>query len=325
MSLPEITALCRVLGRSNANDTSEQSRNLARLQELQSYLEPYAHPGINACLEAASTMVELLASKGVPDRERILETVCRTMAAVEKNWAGPDPDSVLISRLDEAQGDCDGPAMLKSTVFTEDDPEKIDAAQRRLEQLKSTPRINEMVMGELLVELGHVSAAQIRECLDLQGDSGNLLGQVLVEEGYCTDKLIEETARLQRQLRNTSTAESLGLKAPEPKAGEPKAGGQELEAKSELKLNFVNKPVERGPSPFAPTEETFLGQIMVSQEMIAAEQLERALKVQRASGVRIGEALVEIGAATWDQVEEAVESQTRLRRAAGLVPRSLSF
>ncbi|MEM7311159.1 MAG: hypothetical protein AAF682_31115 [Planctomycetota bacterium] len=332
MALPEITALCRVLGRSDPHDVPEQSRNLARIQELQSYLEPYAEPGINACLEAAAAMVELLASKGVPDRDVVLQTVCRTMAAVEKHWQGPDPDSVIAEHLGSVaapgpEAPEQAPPEAAHEVFVQHDPEQIDANQRKLEEIKATPRINEMVLGELLIELGHVTPAQIRECLDMQGDTGYLLGQILVEEGIVTEKLIEETARLQRQLRNTSTAESVAeLVEPVPAGAPAEPESSELEDASELRLNFVHKPTERTPpANFAPAQETLLGQIMVSKGMVAQEKLDLALKVQRASGLRVGEALVDIGATNWDAVEQAVELQGRLRKAAGLIPRSLSL
>ena len=44
------------------------------------------------------------------------------------------------------------------------------------------------------------------------------------------------------------------------------------------------------------------------------------MSVQRASGLRLGEALVEQDFVGWDRVEKAVELQRRLRDAAGLNP-----
>jgi hypothetical protein len=73
------------------------------------------------------------------------------------------------------------------------------------------------------------------------------------------------------------------------------------------------------PAPSAGiSEERMLGEIMVQLGYVTEFQLEKGLVTQRATDQRIGEALVSIGAATWDQVREAVSVQKRLRSAIPL-------
>ena len=72
------------------------------------------------------------------------------------------------------------------------------------------------------------------------------------------------------------------------------------------------------PATGGPTEERLLGEIMVQLGYVTELQLEKGLVTQRATDQRIGEALVSIGAATWDQVREAVSVQKRLRSAIPL-------
>jgi hypothetical protein len=44
--------------------------------------------------------------------------------------------------------------------------------------------------------------------------------------------------------------------------------------------------------------------------------------MQRASGLRLGETLIEMQATTWETINRAIELQRRLRTAAGLPGRS---
>jgi len=57
--------------------------------------------------------------------------------------------------------------------------------------------------------------------------------------------------------------------------------------------------------------DLLLGEVMIRRRYVTPEQVERALRIQRASGVRFGEALVQSGAATWSQVEQALRYQAQ--------------
>ena len=303
MPLPEITAICRVLARSDAKDQPEQVRNLTRLQELRDYLEPHAHPALAACIDSACGVVGYLASEKEVGSQELLEIACRLMAAVDKHWEGPDPDAVLAG------------AVLGTAAAP------VDEFQRQLEDLKGIPQITEMVLGDLLVELGHVSPEDLRECLDQQSHSGQLLGQILVEGDYVSAEVVEETARLQRQLRSgnhVDSAEETAAPAPSPASALPAALSSD--AKPNLELDLAGGSAGRAPGPAATRallEDTLLGQILLTKGQIRREDLNDALEVQRATGMRIGEALVDIGAADWDTIGDAVELQNRLRTAAG--------
>src|SRR5690606_21615232 len=108
MSLPEITALCRVLARSDARDHGQQMRNLERVRELRTYLGEHSDPGTVACLDAAAVLTESMARGSRLEEKDLLEIVCKLMATVEKHWCGPDPDAVIADALYGApQGDVD--------------------------------------------------------------------------------------------------------------------------------------------------------------------------------------------------------------------------
>jgi hypothetical protein len=315
MSLPEITALCRVLARSDANDARQQERNLERLHELESYLKASANPGMTACLETAAVLMEHLAQGTRPDPKDLLDLTCRVMATVEKHWSGEDPDAAIAralyapaETLDDIAAAFEPPPtrIIRSAVHgakaTAFGGVELEEAQRRIETLKRTPRINEMVLGELLVELGHVTAENIREAIEEQAESGLLLGQLLQQRGLVTAEKIEDTVKLQRQLRAQTTLDSV-LKSTAKKLS------------GELKIGLKG---DRSGGPSDKSSDTLLGAILLRQGAITNAQLDQCLSIQRASGLRLGETLVEMGATNWQTIERAVDLQKRLRQAAGV-------
>lgn len=60
-------------------------------------------------------------------------------------------------------------------------------------------------------------------------------------------------------------------------------------------------------------DQDLLGEIMVQMHLVTRKSLERALVTQRATDMRIGEALVSIGACTWDQVNQGMSAQKQMR------------
>lgn len=62
-----------------------------------------------------------------------------------------------------------------------------------------------------------------------------------------------------------------------------------------------------------------LGQLLLAGEIITAEELREALRRQESGGQRLGEVLVEMGAATPRQLERALRVQSRIRGRADAV------
>lgn len=61
-----------------------------------------------------------------------------------------------------------------------------------------------------------------------------------------------------------------------------------------------------------------LGDVLVTMGAVTPEQVEEGLRAQRATGVRIGEALVMLGHVGWDQVKSAVSLQDKMRASVEL-------
>jgi len=329
MSLPEITALCRVLARSDARDSSEQGRNFQRLTELREYLRPHADPGMTACLDATTALMDALRDRGMIGHEELLGIVCKLMAVVEKNWSGADPDAAIAATL---YGEPDDDVLPEPEPEDEDEDRKIESriagaktavfkvgdieeAQNRIEQLKRTPRINEMVLGELLVELGHLTQDEIDAALTEQEQTGELLGEILLSRGSVQAHVITDTVRLQVQLRAEST---VGALAHPPEPAPPLAVGKSPRTST---LRLAGEEAKRLQSA---GDDNTLGELLIRQGAITRDELERAVSMKRASGLRLGETLVEMHVAGWETINRAIELQRRLRSAAGL-PKRISF
>jgi hypothetical protein len=64
-------------------------------------------------------------------------------------------------------------------------------------------------------------------------------------------------------------------------------------------------------------EDGLLGQILLQRGQILEEHIQAAMRIQRASGTRIGDILVKTGACSRQQLADALQYQTSLRRARG--------
>jgi len=132
--------------------------------------------------------------------------------------------------------------------------------------------LGDLALGGLLVQLGFVGASDVKKAMKSAG--GRRLGEVLVDAGLVCREDVERAATLQQSLS--------AAKNPHRKRDAEEAAG-----------------VVR------------LGHILLRNGVIGKKELDEALELQSRTGVRIGEALVELGHATWGQVTDAVMEQAR--------------
>ena len=138
--------------------------------------------------------------------------------------------------------------------------------------------LNDMALCDLLVQLGVVTAAQVDEALEQAARTGSAVEESLCAIGAVAPQDVSRAVKLQQAL----AASPAGDAAAAPR--------------------------------MAPTLDAFLlGEILVSKGRITREELERALVHQHEARVRLGEALVELDSATWDDVAEALRIQKVLR------------
>jgi hypothetical protein len=68
------------------------------------------------------------------------------------------------------------------------------------------------------------------------------------------------------------------------------------------------------PSPVELVGDMLLGQILLRRGYVTEEGIQQALELQRSQDVLFGDALIQIGAATWEQVVEGLSYQDACRR-----------
>jgi hypothetical protein len=171
-------------------------------------------------------------------------------------------------------------------------------------------------LGEILVHLGIITPEQLEEALRIHRVWRIPLGACAEKLGFATGAQIARALELQARLR-AGAAPHAPLPAAHPApsftpvgtghAPAAPPGGLSLGAppprKSELKLELR----ERGKGPM-------LGELLLDQGHISKEQLDYALKMQRAAGLRLGEALIQLGYATREQVKQALLLQEKMRK-----------
>ena len=153
--------------------------------------------------------------------------------------------------------------------------------------------VDDMLLGQILLRRGYVTEEEIDASVQLQNLRKIRFGEAVIELGFASWEQVVEALNYQdacMQLR-ASAREKSGGRTPVYSEIET------LEAKS---LRLVS--------------DIMLGQVMLERGMISQKALDTALASQRASGMRIGEALVQTGACTWDQVEAGLRLQAQRRK-----------
>jgi hypothetical protein len=179
-------------------------------------------------------------------------------------------------------------AALDDRFFAPAVPSPLDvapaAAASPLDGLSATSRL-----GEIMVKTGIITEEQLNEALNIQRTWRLPLGTCVEKLGHATGAQVARALELQKKLR-ASAAPALPS---EPQANHRPVG---------LNLDVRNS----GPS---------LGELLLQRNMLAPPQLERAKTLQRAAGVTLEEALVQLQILTRDQVRAAVQIVERMKRS----------
>jgi hypothetical protein len=161
-------------------------------------------------------------------------------------------------------------------------------------------------LGPLMVELGHVTEAQIAQALELQASKGLPLGECLLLYGFTSPDRVLEALRIQAHLRSAQRDPD----APLPSVDAASAAA----ARAPADATTAASP-QRG---YRVTEQMFLGEVLLGMEAITEEQLERAMHMHHHKGLPVGQALIELGALTERDLHSALEFQRSLREIARL-------
>ena len=152
--------------------------------------------------------------------------------------------------------------------------------------------VSSALIGEIFVERGHITPAQLEEALATQADTGELLGEILVSR-YNVPR-VELAGVLAEQW---ATMERGGGVTP----NEPMA-----EAAASFAAENANDSATQGEVDF---ERRPIGEIFVEQGVVTPGELESALATQAESGQRLGEVLVAQGVITRLELASALADQ----------------
>lgn len=168
-------------------------------------------------------------------------------------------------------------------------------------------------IGEILVHLGIITPEQLDETLRLHRVWHLPVGACAEKLGFATGAQIARALELQARLRA-----SAGTPAPLPAGSMPglvhsgpssahhapaTLGAPPPARRGELKLELRDR-----------NQGQRLGELMFEQGIVTREQLDYALRMQRAAGLRLGEALIQLGYASREQVRQALLLQEKMRR-----------
>jgi len=161
--------------------------------------------------------------------------------------------------------------------------------------------VGDMLLGEILLKRHQVLPSHVDDAMRLQQQDRIQLGEALVRLGAATREQVSGALKYQDDCRRL--VQSVGER--------PRPGGGPTP-----KLTLRMKG-EQGCDPgLQLLSEVLLGEVMVRNGIVTREELERGLKAMRATGLRLGEALVSARACTWQDVERGLELQARARRYA---------
>ncbi len=237
-----IKELAAQLARAKVSNADANSVILARILGRRDRVRPHDE-GLAGCLHAAAVLVRCVPRLG-DDVGAELHTLAVRLVRI----VAQEIETVL-------DGD--------TQAVSEDEPRTLQT-------------LNDLSIGQFLIQLGFVTQDDIDEALDRVGREGNKrLGEVLCDMGRVTRDDVESAVRLRATLSDSNAAE----------------------------------PVQEAPTNAPPTPKR-LGEIMIARRLIDRGQLERALKIQKKTGKWLGATLVELGIATWTDVTEALREQS---------------
>ncbi len=285
MSRPSLRDLTEQLAQSDPENREEQARIHGQLREMVEVVRRRDVPDLTACLQACEHLCSVLASESERfRRDRLRRTVCILLEEARTAFArptspAPEPES--------------SPAPEPLPEVVPDPPAPSSNEEPAAEKPKS-PRL-----GEMLIERGHATESQVEDALKMNQEQGLPIGECLLLLGACSPEHVLETLKVQASIRMGENAVAAGKEAPGPMPARP--------------------PVEYWPrdnAAFQITGETFLGEVLLGMEMITNEQLEQAMHLHHHKGVRIGQALTELGAISSEELERGLALHESLRKIA---------
>lgn len=188
-------------------------------------------------------------------------------------------------------------------------------------------------IGELLLEARLVTPAQLKQAIDIQNQTGELLGQILVAQGVVTQQALVDLLEVQihqrlslQEISHRQLGEILLSlhavsrwqlsRALEIQAEIPQKIGQLLidlgyTSRGNVEQALSHQTVGACQSGSQPPRRT-LGELLLQANRVTPDQLERALVVQRRTQAYLGDILVQQGVLNEAELEDLLATQLLL-------------
>ncbi len=197
------------------------------------------------CLDAAGTLLRSLSCLGDKTAHEVRNMIVRLLGLVSDEASTPMSPPGAAGAPAQQAGDSVSAAGLRT--------------------------INDMALGEVMVQLGLITPTQIELALREKAHTRKPFGETLVGLGFCSRDAVQQGLSLQKALSRAS--------------------------------------VQREEEEPAPIHSILLGELLIRTGKIRRIQLKQALAFQKKMKVRIGAAMVALGMITWPDVSEAVKAQ----------------
>ena len=284
MNASQFAVLVDRLKDLSPEDSFEFQRARTEIIGLKMLLEQACQRELADFLGAADAMIRSISVLDGKPFEQIRELICDLLDVVGESVAGLGGQSLHGLVGERAQPDHG----TKPSPDPEEESARAGLGRSPLNLKGETPSgsysgirtMSELLLGQLLVESEKLTRAQLVAGLKHQKIENTLIGESLVELGYISPADVEEA--LERQIEMAQ-----------------------------------DKSCCEVSSCAAAMQEMRLGQILVRVCGVSEEDLNRAVQIQRATGKRLGEAVVELGVASWERVEKAMLLQATNRGDQG--------
>lgn len=306
MNCAHIQILAQRLRAADLANSQEQREIFEKIREIRSAFDGPLDPESQRSLEAASMLVAYLARMGTMAGDdvrmiaaRLLDTAYQLEAGAgaflaEAQRANAALPAAPAAPTPAAPPPPAGPRMhvLKSSkeptpLALQGQGSRPAAGSEPAGERTTTDTLGDMMLGQILLRRGQILEEHIHQAAKVQRTTGLRMGDIFVKIGAATRAQVADALNYQaacRRSRESLPAEPVAVKSEQPGTG--------------LKL----------------MGEVLLGEILVERGTITRRQLERALEVQKSTGLRVGEALVKSGATTQEHIDHALRMQSQERR-----------
>ncbi|MFT7670305.1 MAG: hypothetical protein ACI8X5_003013 [Planctomycetota bacterium] len=289
---------------ADAEDAGRQRELFRDMVRIGEQVRGYSNPDVDFMLFVATELTRHLSNGSPPSLEDIQHMVTRFLVNAECRCHRIDEERFRkgVSSIAPLQS-APQPVPLQSTgqvhvnIDVVSDPNQVpEEATQSISQPPAVLRLSNLLpgdapvpdlrrvkLGEVLEQMGLVDSDQINNALKIQGGSKLRIGEVLNHLGQLASGELRGAIRLHAKARNYAEDRSRDVTG------------------AEVQL------------PLGQWFDTLLGEILVSADAITRKELDQALSIKQATGMLMGEVLIQHGFCDNATVLQAIRLQEKLR------------